>query len=295
MSNPESISLDPAELRKVGYIPQKQKDYYAMRLHVIAGDLTAQQLRAISEVADKYARGEIHISTRQGVEIHYVHGSNLEKARQELEAAGIAMGACGPRVRIVVGCPGSATCKWGIIETKAVAKELDKRYFRTDTPYKFKMGVTGCPHNCAKASENDLGVMGGLLPAWDASSCIDCGLCVNICPTKAISKKEINSKAHYILDEDACINCSVCTAACPVSSWKLAKSGYTLLIGGTMGKIPRLASVLKKYIASEEELYELVERSIDYYRKNGRKKERFGHTIDRIGLDQVKEEILRGN
>ena len=61
-----------------------------------------------------------------------------------------------------------------------------------------------------------------------------------------------------------------------------------------MGKIPRFASVLKKFIASEPELYELAERSIAYYRKHGRKKERFGHMIDRIGLDLVKEEILNG-
>ncbi len=292
MSEAKPFQLDPNESRKVGYIPQKQIDYYALRLHVIAGDLSANQLKAVAEVAEKYGRGEVHISTRQGMEIHFVHASNLDTARLELDAAGIKMGACGPRVRIVMGCPGSATCKFGIIETKAIAKELDRRYFRTDTPYKFKMSVTGCSHNCAKATENDLGVMGGLLPAWDKNICIDCNLCVNICPTKAISKQEVNGKSEYVLEESACINCSVCTLSCPVNSWTASKSGYTLLIGGTLGKIPRLASVLKKYIPTEEELFNLVERSIDFYRKNGRKKERFGHTLDRLGLETVKKEIL---
>jgi len=285
LSTPE---FDLVALKKVGMIQQKQSEYFALRLHAIGGDFTAEQLHRVAEVAAKYGRGELHLSTRQGIEIHFVHYSRLEEARQELEAAGIAMGACGPRIRIVVACPGAATCRWGIIDTKEVAKELDAKYFRQDTPHKFKMGVTGCPHNCAKATENDLGVMGGILPAWQSESCIHCDLCVNSCPTGAIYKEN----NEYRLDESKCIYCSICTSNCPVDSWVAAKKGYLLWIGGTMGKIPRLGTKLGNLIETKERLYELIERVIAYYRKNGRKRERFGHMIDRIGEQQVKEELL---
>jgi dissimilatory sulfite reductase (desulfoviridin) alpha/beta subunit len=79
-----------------------------------------------------------------------------------------------------------------------------------------------------------------------------------------------------------------------MNSWTVAKKGYILWMGGTMGKIPRLASRLKIFIETETELYQLVENIIEYYRKNGRKRERFGHMIDRLGEVRVKEEILHG-
>lgn len=282
--------FDLAALKKVGMIQQKQKEYFALRLHAVGGDFTSEQLLKVAEVAEKYGRGQLHLSTRQGIEIHFVHYSNLEAARLELETVGVAMGACGPRIRIVVACPGEATCRWGIIDTKAIAHDLDKKYFRQDTPHKFKLSVTGCPHNCAKATENDIGVMGGILPAWDNESCSDCGLCVNICPTGAIRKVA----DAYVLDEAKCLYCSICTSSCPAGSWKAQKRGYILWIGGTMGKIPRLGTRLGGLIETTERLYELIDRTINYYRSYGRKKERFGHTINRLGLEKVNEEILHG-
>ncbi len=286
MSTPE---FDLVALKKVGMIQQKQKEYFALRLHTVGGDFTAAQLQKVAEVAARFGRGEIHLSTRQGIEIHFVHYSKLEEARLELEQAGIAMGACGPRIRIVVACPGNSTCRWGIVDTKKVAHDLDAKYFRQDTPHKFKMGVTGCPHNCAKATENDLGVMGGILPAWQASDCIHCDLCVNSCPTGAIYQE----KNEYRLDESKCIYCSICTSNCPVDSWVAAKKGYIVWIGGTMGKLPRLATKLRTLVATETELYAVVEKIVAYYREHGRKRERFGHMIDRIGVEKVKEELNR--
>lgn len=282
--------FDLAALKKVGMIQQKQKEYFAMRLHAVGGDFTSAQLMKVADVAQKYGRGQLHLSTRQGIEIHFVHHGHLEEARKELDSVGVTMGACGPRIRIIVACPGDLTCRWGIIDTKAIAHKLDEKYFRQETPHKFKLSVTGCPHNCAKATENDIGVMGGILPAWDKASCSDCGLCLNICPTGAISK--IND--DYILDEAKCLYCSICTSGCPEGSWRVAKRGYILWIGGTMGKIPRLGTRLGGLIENTDRLYELIDRTINYYRHNGRKKERFGHTINRIGTEKVNEEILHG-
>jgi len=279
--------FDLAELKKVGMIQQKQKEYFAMRLHAIGGDFTGDQMRKVIDVAERFGKGRIHLSTRQGIEIHFVHHTQLETARKELESAGIAMGACGPRIRIVTACPGEATCKWGIIETKEVAHDLDRVWFRQETPYKFKLAVTGCPHNCAKANENDIGVMGGVIPGWDAGGCSDCGLCLNVCPTGAIEKID----DRYVIDFSRCINCSICTSNCPTGAWTAVERGYILWLGGTLGKIPRLATRLPGLVDSKERLYQLIDKAIAYYRETGRKKERFGHTMDRVGVETVLKEI----
>jgi dissimilatory sulfite reductase (desulfoviridin) alpha/beta subunit len=279
---------------RVGMMRQIQPEYYVMRLKAVAGDLTARQLARISSVAEQYGRGFVHLSTRQGVEIHYVHQDNLEPARLALAEEGIEMGACGPRVRSIVACPGNETCRWGVIDTKAIARELDARYFKAETPSKFKLAVTGCAHNCTKANENDIGIRGAIEPRWNQESCTDCGLCVSFCPVKAIGRRETDDADgfRYEVDDDSCINCSVCTSLCPTTAWVVGRKGYTVFIGGTMGKIPRFASVLKRIVETEEEVYVLVDRAITCYREHGYKKERFGHMIDRIGLESIKEEIL---
>lgn len=280
--------LDPAELSRNGMIRQKQEEYFVIRLHSVGGDFSVEQMKKVLEVAERFGKGHVHLSTRQGIEIHFVHDTLLEAARQELESAGVSMGVSGPRVRVVTACPGGATCRWGIIETKEIARDLDRVYFRQEMPYKFKIAVTGCPHNCAKASENDVGVMGGIRPTWEASACNDCGACVKACPVDAIEEIDGN----YAVDSTRCINCNICTSTCPTGAWTALERGYILWLGGTMGKKPRLATRRTELIPTKERLYVLIDRAVAYYRANGHKKERFGHTIDRMGVEKSLETIF---
>ena len=273
-----------------GAVRQKQKGYVALRLHAVGGEFTSAQMRAITGVAEKYGRGRLHISTRQGIEIHFVPVSAIEPAVGELEAAGVGMGANGPRVRIITACPGAETCRWGIFDTKEVATYLDRAYFSQMAPHKCKIAVTGCPNNCAKATENDIGVMGAIVLAWNEAACDDCGACEKICPVSAIRKVD----ERYLVDTAVCLNCSRCTSSCPRGAWTVARRGFVLWIGGTMGRTPRLADRVDGLIESTEELYSLIERAFSYYRRNGRPKERFGRTIDRMGLAAVVQEIVEG-
>jgi len=281
-----------APVSKVGMMGQKQPNYYVLRLKAVAGDLTALQLSCIARVAEQYGRGFVHLSTRQGVEIHYVHRDNLENAELELRQAGVELGSCGPRVRVIVACPGGETCRWGVFDTKKIARELDAEYFKKETHSKFKMSVTGCANNCTKANENDIGVRGAIEPKWVPSACRDCGLCIPICPVNAIERNTNQDEYSYTSDQEKCINCSACTSFCTDKAWVVGRKGYTLFIGGTMGRIPRFASILKRLVESEEELFLLIEKAVSVYRDHAHTKERFGHMIDRIGLEKIKDEIL---
>ena len=277
------------ELRKIGVIPQKQKDYYVIRIRSIAGDISAEQLGFIATVSKDYADGQIHLSTRQGIELHNIPACNVIKARNELEGHGINLGACGPRVRGILACPGASTCPHGIIDTKQLARDLDARYFQQESPGKFKMAVSGCPNNCSKPVENDVGIMGGVLPEWVEYNCIACCLCENICPTAAIS---IDEAGQHFLHEEQCILCGICISDCPTDAWQGVKKGYTLYLGGTMGKKPRLGTKARILIQSQEELCRHIDKAFEFYKKHGRKKERFGHTLERIGVEKALQEVL---
>ena len=178
--------------------------------------MTSEELGVVSQVAEKYGKGRVHLTTRQAVEIHNIHVDNLQAAREELEQSGLVLGVCGPRGRGIVACPGNATCTSGIIETKELAAELDAEYLRIPAPHKFKIGISGCPNNCSKPVENDIGIMGGVLPGWDKEACIACKLCVSICPAQAIEQRE----KDFVLDTEKCILCGLCISNCPSSAWK---------------------------------------------------------------------------
>lgn len=280
---------DRNELGKVGVIPQKQAGYYVIRLKAVAGNMSTEQLRCIAEAADKYADGKVHLTMRQGFELHNIPEGSVAEAKTALEEAGIEMGASGPRVRGIIACPGAETCPHGIIDTRGLAEELDKRYFGQEGPGKFKIAVSGCPNDCTKPMENDVGIMGGVLPRWEKEMCIDCGICAGVCPTGALAG---DNSGQYVIQNDKCILCGVCINNCPQEALVAVRKGYTLYLGGTMGKKPRLGTRAKTLIQSREELFRYIDRAIDFYKKQGKKKERFGHTIDRIGVDKTLIKII---
>ena len=154
-------SVDYKALKNGGFMRQKQKDNFSLRLKVVGGNLTAEQLVTIANVSKKYGDGHVHLTSRQGVEIPFMKLGDIDTVKSELFDGGVSTGVCGPRVRTVTACQGSQICPSGCIDTYALAVEISERYFGKELPHKFKFGVTGCQNNCLKAEENDLGIKGG--------------------------------------------------------------------------------------------------------------------------------------
>ena len=70
------------------------------------------------------------------------------------------------------------------------------------------------------------------------------------------------------------------------------KSGWTLMVGGNGASRPRLAEVFAEELDSDETALDLIEKVVGYYKENGKKGERMGKMIDRLGLDTMKTAIL---
>ena len=143
--------VDYATLKKGGFMRQKQKNNFSLRLACVGGALTAENLKKIAEVAEKYGDGYVHLTSRQGVEIPFIKLDDIDDVTADLAKGGCRPGVCGPRVRTVTACQGNTVCPSGNINSYDIAVKLNERYFGRELPHKFKFGVTGCQNNCLKA------------------------------------------------------------------------------------------------------------------------------------------------
>lgn len=281
-------AVDYSALKKGGFMRQVQKNKFSLRLRVVGGQIETEQLQKVGEIAQRYGQGYIHMTSRQGIEIPFIDVADIDAVKNELAMVGLAPGACGPRVRTVTACQGNGICPSGLIETTQLAKELDAKYFGRDLPHKFKIGITGCKNNCLKAEENDLGIKGGMAPAWREDVCTFCGVCAAVCPTKAIMVEKEGKRLS--LDKDACVSCGKCVKSCPTGAWQ-GQSGYILSFGGTFGNTLAFGKQLLPVLFSKEELFRAVDAAIEFFRTYGKAGERFHGTIRRVGADKLRQAL----
>lgn len=281
-----AATVDYAALKKGGFMRQKQKGYFSLRLQVVGGNLTAENIKTVSEVAEKYGHGYVHMTSRQGIEIPFIRFEDIEEVKAELAKGGVKPGVCGPRVRTVTACQGAAICPSGCIDTYELAKELDQRYFGRELPHKFKFGVTGCQNNCLKAEENDLGIKGGMAVTYDKSACINCGVCVKACREGALTAAEDG----IVMDAEKCNNCGRCVKSCPVDAWK-GESGYIVSFGGLFGNKIYKGETLLPIIKDKETLFRVADAAVKFFEENAKAGERFRLTLQRVGEEKFEQAI----
>lgn len=265
---------------------QKQKNNFSLRLRVVGGNVTAKQLSKIAEVSEKYGDGYVHLTSRQSVEIPFIKLEQIDEVKAALAEGDVAPGVCGPRVRTVTACQGEAVCPSGCIDTYALAKELDERYYARELPHKFKFGITGCQNNCLKAEENDLGVKGGIQVEWIPDKCIACGVCVKACRSNAITLND----GKIEIDREKCNFCGRCTKACPTNAYD-ETHGYIVSFGGIFGNSIHKGEPVLPFIEDHEKLLNVCDAAIKFFEKHAKAGERFKFTIDRVGHEEFENVI----
>lgn len=281
------MAVDYAVLKKGGFMRQKQKNNFSLRLRVVGGNLTAEQLAKVAEVAEKFGDGHVHLTSRQSVEIPFIKLEDIDAVKAALAEGGVQPGVCGPRVRTTTACQGNAVCPSGCIDTYALAKEIDARYFGRELPHKFKFGITGCQNNCLKTEENDLGIKGGMKVKWHEDDCINCGVCVKACRSNAITLED----GKITVDESKCNYCGRCFKACPTEAWDTTL-GYIVSFGGLFGNHIAKGETIIPFIEDHDKLLKVCDAAIQFFADNAKPSERFKFTLDRVGRDKFIEKIL---
>jgi dissimilatory sulfite reductase (desulfoviridin) alpha/beta subunit len=152
-----------------------------------------------------------------------------------------------------------------------MTKMVNAKFFGERTNHKFKISFSGCPIDCARTNEMDLGFQGAIFPEWNEDPCTGCTICASACLEDAINPDPQTGKP--IFNADKCLYCSDCIRACPTNSWVEGKKGHVARVGGKHGRHPLNGPVVAKFI-SDEEVSLVIEKTIEWYRKNGEGKGR---------------------
>ncbi len=282
-------------LKGRGIICSRDGEHYVARILTVDGTLSAEQLAALQDVAERYGNGKVALTTRLQVEVQGIPYENIEPMCQRLAEVGLFSGGTGSRVRPIVACKGTV-CVHGLIDTQALARELHEKFYlgwhEVTLPHKFKIGVGGCPNNCAKPDINDFGIMGQRTPLYDEADCKSCKKCnaEAKCPVKAAKKGE---DGIMRIDETKCVGCGNCIDACAHKIVREKQRGYRIMVGGYWGKRRHLPTGIDR-IFTHDELLEMLERSLLLFRDGGRVGERFGDYIDRVGVDTFLTQLQSG-
>ncbi|AZV58480.1 4Fe-4S binding protein [Clostridium sp. AWRP] len=274
------------EMKALGFLLQNDKEHYSVRFLSKAGNFTVEELNNINKIAEKYGRGYSGLTTRLQIEVPWIKDEDAEKVIQEAKALGLRHGGTGQKVRPLVSCKGTV-CLHGNIDTQAICRELDRKYFGTDTPHKCKIGIVGCANNCGKANINDIGVMGRCVPKFNSDNCVGCGLCVTNCRQKALQL--VDKKVVH--DKNLCVECGECVRVCNSNAATAKEKGAEIFVGGRFGRGMRIGDSLGK-IFKEEEIVSVVDTIMEYYKQTGNKAERISAVMDRIGKKKFIADVL---
>ena len=144
--------------------PQRQAGYVTVIVALPLGDITANQLRSLADIARRYTRETVRTTVEQNIVIRWVSKGDLPELYKALHAAGLGDAGAGALVDIT-SCPGTDTCKLGISSSRGLAAELRKRVseksFTSDQAVQdLHIKISGCFNSCGQHHVADLGFYG---------------------------------------------------------------------------------------------------------------------------------------
>ena len=147
-----------------GIYGQRQPGVQMVRIKIPFGGITANQLRRVAELADRYATGVGHVTTRQDIQMHFVELKDVPTIMRGLAEVGLTTReACANTVRNVTACHLAGVCQGEVFDVtpyaKTVAYHLLRNPLNQSLPRKFKIAFSGCAHDCALTPIHDIGLL----------------------------------------------------------------------------------------------------------------------------------------
>lgn len=145
-----------------GVYGQRQPGVQMIRIKLPYGKVTSKQLIKIADTSDKYATGNLHLTTRQDIQLHYVKLSDSPALWAELEEEEVTLReACGNTVRNVTASPDAGINPNEPFDISPYAHALTHYFLRNpicqDMGRKFKIAFASDEKDTAMTYFHDAG------------------------------------------------------------------------------------------------------------------------------------------
>ena len=170
-----------------------QKDgTYSVMPRMWGGMTDPDELIAIAQAAKKFD-AVVKVTGGQRIDLLGIKKEDLPAIWSDLNDAGMVSGhAYTKGLRTVKTCVGSDWCRFGTQDSTGLGIKLEKRLWGSWTPHKVKLGVSGCPRNCAEATCKDVGVI-----------CVDSGYQIGVAGAAGMDVKETERLIDVATEEEA--------------------------------------------------------------------------------------------
>jgi len=142
--------------------------------------------------------------------------------------------------------------------------------------HEFRISIADCPNACSQPQIKDVGILGAATPGIVDVVCSACGVCTDACKEAAVSVDETGQATA--IDFDRCVHCGACVSACPTGTLVADKKGYRVLIGGKLGRHPRLARELPG-IYDAETVLRMIDDFLNFYKSRSTRGQRFAQLL----------------
>ena len=191
-----------------------QKDgTYSVVPRMWGGMTSSDELRAIADVVDKFKIPSVKVTGGQRIDLLGVQKDDLPAVWADLNAAGMVSGhAYAKGLRTVKTCVGTDWCRFGTQDSTGLGVRLEKFMWGSWTPAKVKLGVSGCPRNCAEATCKDIGVI-----------CVDSGYEIHVGGAAGLHIQGTELLTKVATEEEAIWTICAVTQAYREQGWYLER------------------------------------------------------------------------
>jgi len=152
---------------RVNTHPHRMPGYAAVTVSLKAtgsppGDMTAEQMEAVAELAERYSFGELRVSHEQNLILADVRRRDLPELWRKLDALGLATANVG-LITNIIACPGGDFCALANAVAIPVAEAIQRRFDDLDFVHdigELDLNISGCINSCGHHHVGHIGILG---------------------------------------------------------------------------------------------------------------------------------------
>jgi dissimilatory sulfite reductase (desulfoviridin) alpha/beta subunit len=196
----------------------------------------------------------------------------------------------------VDACFGSSGCPHRAMGSEALVEQIERVLADADLldflksrvqgdlkfHHEFRISIADCPNACSQPQIKDVGILGAVTPILTDIPCTACGACTDACKEGAVVLSETGEATA--IDFRRCVYCGNCTAACPTGTLGTGRKGYRVMIGGKLGRHPRLARELPG-IHDAQRVVRMIGDFLVFYKAHSNRGQRFAQLLTDADID----------